>query len=336
MAKSATAVKAAKATVTKAAASTKATAAKMAKTKATAAKASRATLAKKAAKAPRSPVAKVDIHREVTDSIIRALKGGTIPWCREGASIPVNLTTGKAYHGLNVFLLWMRASEMGYASDRWLTFKQGEALKAHVRKGEKGVRCIKYTIFEKTENDAAGRETIKRIPMLSSFTVFHESQFDDMPEMPMVVAAPASLAGALMEVGAHIEVDSNIRYDLAKDCIRMPTSDAFEDEMLYAATLAHQYIHWTGAAGRMERDLSGAVGTPEHAVEEMVAEMGAAFLCAEYGVPTLTYHAEMVEAWLEVLEADKGAVFKAASKASKAVEYLHAQRATAEPAKLAA
>ena len=272
---------------------------------------------------------KNDLHQEVTNSIIAALKDGQLPWLRPGSGFPTNRTTGKAYHGLNVILLWLRANQMGFATDRWMTFNQGKALGAQVRKGEKGVHCIKYTIIEKKEKDAVtGKESVRRIPYLSSFVVFNECQFDDLPELKAEEqsSSEADLVNDLMQTGASVRVDSRVRYDEASDTITLPTSEAFETPELYAATLGHLFIHWTGASSRLKREVSAKPGLNAHAFEEMVAEIGAAFLCADYGIPSLAHHTEMVRDWLEVLEADKTAVFKAASLAGKAVDYLHEQR----------
>lgn len=272
---------------------------------------------------------KHDLHKEVTDSIVAALKDGHVTWLRPGSRFPTNYTTDKPYHGLNVILLWLRANQMGFATDRWMTFNQGKALGAQVRKGEKGVHCIKYTIIEKKEKDAAtGKESVRRIPFLSSFVVFNEAQFDDLPEKKAetLMEAETNLVQDLMQTGAMVRADSKIRYDVASDTILIPTSDAFETEEMYAATLGHLFIHWTGADHRLKRDVAAKPGLNAHAFEEMVAEMGAAFLCADYGIPSLAHHAEMVADWLEVLEADKTAIFKAASLAGKAVEFIHEQR----------
>lgn len=269
---------------------------------------------------------KHDLQQEVTNAIIAALQTGTVPWIRPGAGFPTNRTTGAAYHGLNVILLWLRATQMGYPTDRWMTFNQGKAIGAMVRKGEKGVHCIKYSVIEKEEKDpATGKVEVRRIPFLNSFVVFNEAQFDDLPELKDTAAMPArvGLVHDLMQVGANVRVDSRIRYDEATDTVFIPTSDAFETEDMFAATLSHLMVHWTGASSRLKRDVSAKPGLNAHAFEEMVAEIGAAFLCASYGVPSLEHHTDMVKDWLEVLEADKSAVFKAASMAGKAVEYLH-------------
>lgn len=270
-----------------------------------------------------------DLHQEVTSSIIAALKDGNIPWIRPGKTFPTNRVTGNPYHGLNVILLWLRANAMNYATDRWLTFKQGEALGAHVRKGEHGVKCIKYNLFEKKEKDpVTGVTEIKKIPVLMSFTVFNEAQFDDLPEAKAdEVLARGNLIADLLETKATIREDSRIRYDEPSDVISLPGASAFETEDMYAATLAHLTIHWTGASSRLKRDVTAKPGLNAHAFEEMVAEMGAAFLCAAYGVPSLAHHVDMVRDWLEVLESDKTAVFKAAKLANKAVEFIHEQRA---------
>lgn len=271
---------------------------------------------------------RADLHQEVTSSIIAALKDGNIPWIRPGKSFPTNRVTGNPYHGLNVILLWLRANAMNYPTDRWLTFKQGEALGAHVRKGERGVKCIKYNLFEKKEKDpVTGVTEVKKIPVLMSFTVFNEAQFEELPESAVTVEqARGNLIADLLATGMTVRTDSRIRYDELTDVVSLPEVSAFETEDMYAATLAHLTIHWTGNSARLKRDVTAKPGLNAHAFEEMVAEMGAAFLCAAYGVPSLAHHVDMVRDWLEVLESDKTAVFKAAKHANKAVEFIHEQR----------
>lgn len=283
-----------------------------------------------------------DIHTQITNQIINALESCsgkvTLPWIKAGASLghPVNAATGKAYKGINVVALWAAAMAKGYGDGTWATYKQWKKQGAQVRKGEKSSLVVFYKEMEvETENEDTGEiETGKRYYARASW-VFNAAQVDGWTP-PAVPAADsvAVLDGAeafVAATGADIRIGGNRAcYNPAGDFILMPhrefftgtdTSSATEG---WYATLFHELTHWSGHDSRCARDLTGRFGDASYAMEELVAELGSAFLCADLGVmPSPRQdHAEYIANWLEVLKKDKKAVFTAASKADQAAEWL--------------
>ena len=280
---------------------------------------------------------KTDIYGDVTDKIIAMLEAGTPPWSRPwsaagGSGRPLR-GNGKPYQGVNVLQLWATSMDQGYASDTWLTYKQAQGLGAQVRKGEEGTTVIYYGSFERENKDANGiAKDNETIPFMKGYSVFNLEQIDNLPDSykatPTVRTEHerhATLENFVALTNAEIkEEGSRACYIPGLDAIRMPKLSTFEDRDSYYSTLAHELTHWTGAKHRLARDLSVKFKSESYAVEELVAELGAAFLMADFGVsatPRLD-HASYIQSWLKVLKADKKAIFTAASQASKASSYL--------------
>ena len=279
---------------------------------------------------------KTDIYAEVTDKIVSMLEAGTPPWSRSwstGASSRPLRGNGKPYQGINVLSLWATSMYNGYASDTWLTYKQAQGLGAQVRKGEKGSTVVYYGSFEKEKQAKDGvAQDNATIPFMKGYSVFNVEQIDDLPDS--YKAAPvvrteherqATLENFVSLTKAAIREEGfGACYIPEIDQIRMPSLSAFDSRDAYYATLAHELTHWTGAKHRLARDLSTKFKSDSYAVEELVAELGAAFLMADFGVssePRLD-HASYIQSWLTVLKADTRAIFTAASQASKASTYL--------------
>ena len=280
---------------------------------------------------------KPDIYTEVTDKIVSMLEAGTPPWSRSwstasGGSRPLR-GNGKPYQGINVLSLWATSMYNGYASDTWLTYKQAQGLGAQVRKGEKGSTVVYYGSFEKEKQDKDGiAQDNATIPFMKGYSVFNTEQIDNLPDSykatPIVRTEHerhSTLENFVTLTKAEIlEQGFRACYIPDSDSIRMPSLSIFNDRDAYYATLAHELTHWTGAKHRLARDLSIKFKSDSYAVEELVAELGAAFLMADFGVssePRLD-HASYIQSWLTVLKADKRAIFTAASQASKASTYL--------------
>lgn len=305
-------------------------------------------------------MAKRDLYQEITDEIIAALEKGVVPWVKPWdpahdsvmAGYPANALTGRPYHGVNVPLLWMRQSMRGFSSHRWLTFRQAKEVGAHVRRGEKGSLVTFFKPLRKQETDAAGNpvydddgEPVERtVPVLKGFTVFNVDQVEDLPARyrdpgPTDDSAPEPVAAADAVVaasGATIrEGGPEAGYVPGADIIRMPPAPAFTTSAGYYATLLHELTHWTGHADRLARE--GIVhfqgfGSTSYAFEELVAELGGAFLCAETGIQGDLRHEGYIASWLKVLRDDKRAIFKASTRAKEATEYLMGQAdATVRP-----
>jgi len=292
-----------------------------------------------------------DVYADVTARIVGQLEAGVRPWhqpWRAGhpagtISRPLR-SNGVPYRGINVLVLWLTGVERDYTSPLWLTFQQAKELDACVKKGERGTKVVYANTFEKTtKDDATGDESTERIPFLKAYTVFNAEQVEGLPARfytPEVGPKPHAerLAGA-DAFFAHAEADTRhcgckAFYSPAGDFIQLPDFDRFESRESYYAVRAHETIHWTKHAKRIDRNFeTKRFGDAGYAVEELVAELGSAFLAADLGLTpeVMPGHASYLASWLEVLKTDDKAIFTAAAHAEKAAAYLHAfQPARAE------
>lgn len=284
-----------------------------------------------------------DLYSRVTAQIVADLENGVRPWTKPWGINGAGSTAtrplrhnGAPYAGINVVTLWSAALAAGYASPVWMTFRQALELGAHVRKGEKGSLVVFASKLTRTESDeSTGEESERRIPFLKGYTVFNAGQIDGLPDRYRARPAPrfdppARIAHAesfFAATGAAIRHGGNRAfYCPGSDHIQMPPFEAFRDAESYYATLAHEATHWTGAPRRCDRAFGKRFGDHAYAAEELVAELGAAFLCAdlELTLEDRTDHASYIASWLEVLKSDKRAIFTAAAQAQRAADFLHA------------
>jgi antirestriction protein ArdC len=276
---------------------------------------------------------RTDIYQTVTDSIIGALEKGVKPWVcpwkRNGAvsGIPSNFATGTRYSGMNIMLLWCSAADQGFTDSRWLTYKQAQELGAQVRKGEHGTTAIFYKTLEK-ETEAG---EVEKIPMLKSFTVFNVEQIEGLTlaneeaaSQPEIEFDPLPQVENLFQcTGANItERGQQAFFKPATDEIWLPERHLFADAANFYATGLHELVHWSGAKRRLNREMKGKFGSEGYAFEELIAELGSAFLMADLGVTGEVQHESYIASWLTSLKEDKRFIFKAASAASKAHRYL--------------
>lgn len=285
-----------------------------------------------------------DVYQEITNKIVAALENGVNPWrCswnNEGdVSRPLR-HNGQPYSGINVLSLWLEAMDKGYTSPFWMTYKQAIELGGYVRKGEKGTHVCYANVIERTEQNEDGEETTRKIPFMRSYTVFNADQIENLPESFRVKFEGKTTAERIQRAeeffaatGAEIETGgTRACYYPSLDKISMPEIERFESSEAYYGVLSHETIHWTGS--RTGRKLANTKDTKEYAFEELVAEIGAAFLCADLGIkPVDDYEntKNYLGFWLSILKADKRAIFNAASKANQAVAYLQSlQPAKAE------
>ena len=295
---------------------------------------------------------RVDIYTRITDRIVEDLSNGVRPWVQpwrasnmEGRITRPLRHNGLPYSGMNVLLLWSEGLARGFSSPMWMTFKQALELGAAVRKGESGATVVFASRFSKSESDGHGGEIEREIPFLKAYTVFNVAQIDGLPERYYEAASPVTDTGERIEhadrffrnTGAHIRHGGDRAFfSPATDHIQMPFVESFRDAASYVATLSHEATHWTAPAHRVGRDLRRySKDRSERAREELIAELGSCFLCADLGiVPELEPrpdHASYLQSWLKVLSDDKRAIFAAAAHAQRAVAYLHGlQPATAE------
>lgn len=274
---------------------------------------------------------KGDIYQTITDKIIAALEAGTAPWVKPWASLgaPRNAITGREYSGINTVLLAMT----DYSSNQWLTFQQAKQAGGNVKKGEKGTTVVFFkplTIKEKAE--AQGDDKEKVIPLLRSFTVFNTQQIEGLPEKFTQAATQQinefsdnAAAESLLAQASITHGSNRACFIPSLDEIHMPNKTDFKSVADYYAVALHELTHWTGHKSRLARDFSGRFGDAAYAFEELVAELGAAFLCATSGVDGQLQHDSYIASWLKVLKNDKKAIFTAAAAARRASEFLNQQ-----------
>ncbi|WP_080054418.1 ArdC family protein [Spirosoma aerolatum] len=284
-----------------------------------------------------------DIYARVTAKILTDLEQGNLSWRKPWHSEHM---TGQVmrplrwndipYTGINTLILWNAASEQGFTSPYWMTFKQATDMKAAVCKGEKGTQIVYADKFTKAEEDSNGEIKSSQIPFLKCYTVFNASQIEGLsdgfykapePVVKNQQARHQELEQFFAQTKADIYTGSKACYTQSTDRIQMPPFESFETAMRYYAVLAHELTHWTKAPTRLNRDLGKKhYGDEGYAKEELVAELGACFLAADLGFEPQPeeHHAAYIQSWLHVLKDDKRFVFQAASHAQKAVEYIHA------------
>lgn len=285
-----------------------------------------------------------DLYSRVTNTIIAELEAGVRPWTKPWSaehlagriSRPLR-HNGEPYSGINIILLWAEATARGFSCPMWMTFRQALALGGHVRKGEHGSTVVYANRISRTEADDNGQDVERSIPFLKAYTVFNIDQVEGLPESYYAKPEPR------IEIGQRIEVAdaffaatrAEIRhggdsayYAVHPDYVQMPPFECFEDPESYYATLAHECTHWTRHPTRLDREFGRKRwGDDGYAREELVAELGAAFLCADLGLELTPRpdHASYIDNWLEVLKDDKRFIFSAAAHAQRACDFLHGQ-----------
>jgi antirestriction protein ArdC len=290
------------------------------------------------------------LYAGVTDRIISELEAGRLPWVQPWdssitvAALPCNASSGRHYSGINILILWHALFERGFSVQRWLTFRQAQALGGNVCKGERGTTVCyadRFTPKGKdmpqgdSERAGPGDADHRQIAFLKRFTVFNVDQCEGLPEalyaqdsiglgeretIPQAEALSAA-TGADIRTGAP-----HACYIPSQDRIEVPLQQAYPEKINWYRTVLHELGHWTGHNSRLDRDQSGGFKSASYAREELVAELCSAFTCAALGIVPTVRHADYIGAWLEVLKADNRAIFRAASQASKAADHLLAFR----------
>lgn len=273
-----------------------------------------------------------DLYAEVTAKIVVAMKSGTAPWCREwsttGSQIPMNAVTDRPYSGINILLYFM-ARDAGWPNARFLTYRQAQEAGGNVRRGEHGLKVFYFKQLvvkdRKTDED-------RTIPMLREYTVFNVAQTEGLSERVMQGKGVAfrNMDQRVADADAFVKTTgADVRegagqpcYVPSKDFISIPTFGSFITAQSYYATLMHELCHWSGAKNRLARDLSTRYASCAYALEELVAELGASFLAAEFEIDHVSRAASYLQSWVEALESNPRAIFTAASKASEACNYL--------------
>ena len=284
----------------------------------------------------------MDIRQSITDKIITMLeKGGNVArerWLKAAQSgFPCNGKTGDTYRGVNVLILWDEAIERGYSSNVWMTYKQASSLGAQVRKDEKAVMCAYFEMVKRTGKEAASQNENEEgksgfFPMCKPFWLFNVAQIDGLPESFTIPAETANQFNPIEEAeqlliasGAVINHGfDGAFYAPSKDQICLPARERFTSSENYFATALHELTHWTGHESRLNRQFGKRFGDDAYAFEELVAELGAAFVVGHVGFVDVTIenHVAYVESWLTVLKNDKTAIFTASKQASMAYDFI--------------
>lgn len=284
-------------------------------------------------------MSKQDIYQTVTNTIIEAIENGQtadkfeMPWTGF-SSIPLNAETGKTYRGINIPVLWVTQMHKNYKSGYWGTYKQWQERGAQVKKGETGTQIVFWKSFDvEPQGDHAEAETrmfarwsnVFNADQVEGFTIPDENTATG--EAVIIESAEKFMTdtGAIIKKGG-----ARAYYHTTEDYIALPDLSLFHDTKTSTATEAyystafHEMTHWSGAAHRLERTKGRKHGDSDYAYEELVAELGAAMLCATLGISSSTRpdHAQYIDGWLKALKSDKKFIFSAASQAQKAADYL--------------
>jgi antirestriction protein ArdC len=279
---------------------------------------------------------KRDLYAEVSARIIAELEAGAAPWVKPwsatgGQNVPCNAATNRPYSGCNVVLLWM-AQAAGYRTPRFLTFRQALELGGNVRKGERGSRVYFVKQLRVHDERTDDEDATRIVPMMREYTVFNIDQCDGLPdrvltmdkikrcnpdERDATVDEFLTCSGATMREGS-----GDAYYRPGADFISLPRFEAFKSAAHFYGVAFHELGHWTGHKSRLDRDLRSRFGERAYAAEELVAELCAAFLCAEFSLDGDLRHAGYIGSWIGLLRVDPRAFFTACSKAQAAADYL--------------
>ncbi|MCA1399595.1 MULTISPECIES: ArdC family protein [Bradyrhizobium] len=285
---------------------------------------------------------RLSLYDEITNKIIAELEAGHVPWVQpwENAAekalpvMPKNVTTNRPYSGVNVLILWSTARERGFSSQRWLTYRQALTIGSHIRKGERGTTIVHADRFvprdERIRTYETGEEA-QAVPFLKRFTVFNVDQCDGALPTEIATAAPPqrpdmiepTVEALIKATGIDFRIGGNRAfYAPSDDYVQVPPPAAYFEPINWHRTALHELGHASGHPSRLNRDLGGCYGTKRYALEELIAELCAAFCCTSLGIVPTVRHADYIGSWLEILREDNRAILRAASQASKAADFL--------------
>jgi len=280
-------------------------------------------------------MASKDVYKQVTQQIIQQLEKGVLPWRRPYAlTIDRNGYTGRPYRGINLVLLAISSFFNGFNSPLWLTYREAKKLRGYVRKGEHGTRIVYWNVVEVEKKDEEGNPIIDpetgepvtvEIPFARWYTVFNLEQIENitLPEKFNIDPPdPTPLREALFSLPV-ITPGKIPAYVPEKDVIQMPPLNSFKNPDEFWASYFHELVHWTAAPHRLNRNLTGRFGDYAYAFEELIAEIGSAFLCRYAGVNAdCSNSASYIDSWIKRMKKDSKAIFTAVRKAQEAVDWL--------------
>ncbi|MCG7601803.1 zincin-like metallopeptidase domain-containing protein [Halomonas sp. McH1-25] len=293
-----------------------------------------------------------DIYQAITDRILDSLEQGVLPgvgrpWDSSSRTplIPRNAVSGRQYNGINVPLLWDMAEKRGFSQDRWLTFRQAKEAGCTVRKGERSTLACFYKPMKREIVDDAGEPVLdeegnpkeKHFAILRGFNLFNIDQCDGLPD-EITNPPPTAVEGfdsvdALDDFigGCGIKVVHSLDREIAgyypkQDRVLLPAKERFHDAEGYYSVALHELTHATGHESRLARpgitDPDATYGSPKYALEELVAQLGSAFLCGHFGIRNEAFDAAYIASWIQALRDDKRAIFRATGAARLAAEFL--------------
>jgi antirestriction protein ArdC len=279
------------------------------------------------------------LYTHVTARIIAELEEGRVPWVQPWTSatcdigLPRNAGTGRPYSGINILILWGAVIERGFAGQGWLTYRQAEALGGHVGKGEQGTTVCyadRFTPKAEAERTLSGGEPARQVAFLKRFTVFNTDQCEDLPSRLFGNTEPIpernlvpTAERVIMATGAVVRVGGDRAfYAPLDDIVQLPSQQLYHHPIDWYRTAFHELGHWTGHASRLDRDQTGRFGDSVYAHEELVAEMASAFVCASLSIQPTVRRADYIGSWLDALREDSHAIFRAASQASRAADWI--------------
>lgn len=285
---------------------------------------------------------RIDLYARVTNAILDDLERGIRPWLKpwnsEHAAGRISRPLragGQPYKGINVLTLWASAVSQQFNAPIWMTFKQAKGLGASVRKGARSTLVVYADRITRTDAGDDGEQSEREVYFMKAYPVFNVEQIEDLPAHFYAPAGPpldpvSRIKAAdtfFANTGADIRHGGNqAYYAVQSDYVQLPPFESFVDAESYCATLAHEMTHWTKHPARLDRDFGRKkFGDAGYAREELVAEIGAAFLCCDLGITPEPRddHAAYLDSWLNVLKEDKRAIFRAAAHAQRAVDFLH-------------
>lgn len=282
-----------------------------------------------------------NVQQKLTQQLLERMKSGSLPWRDQWAktgspSLPMNWSTKDSYSGVNIIILWMAMEERGYEHNAWLTYNQARAFGGQVRKNERSTTCMFYKTVEKESANETGKVEASTYAMARYFPVFNLDQIDGLEDRPdsgpvdsyIEPLIPETVQGTLEaycnRTGVTLVRGGNrCYYQSSTDTINLVRQ--FRDGNAFAGVAFHEMIHSTGHPSRLARKrFSNSPGDEEdQAFEEMVAELGAAFACAEIGVQgRYDEHASYLQSWMKALDNDERFFFRAAAAASKAHRFI--------------
>ena len=295
----------------------------------------------------------MNVYEIVTEQVIQSLENGVVPWdkpwkAEDGSAFPSNYSTHNQYRGINVLLLWLQS--MRYSTPYWLTFRQALNMGGNVRKGEKGTLIVFYKQMDEDKTKEPSEDNERRRFVLRYSTVFNIAQCEGLPEPPVVASMPESTPIERCEKIIYgwenrprLELDNTAQTEAAyrrkTDTISMPVLKRFVEPEHYYATLFHEMVHATGHASRLNREMGGKFGDEKYSREELVAEMGSAFLCAIAAIENQHIErntAAYIQHWITALKGDSRLVVNAASQAQRAVDLILGAQPKAEQEEAAA